>query len=289
MPKPDILPMPKSMCMVRDAAMTITITPLSMSTARIAATTTMDMITTHTNISTNIMTMVMCMAPAASMTDSALFRLMTWLSPAYPVGAFSYSHGLEWLVESGAVHDTATLTAWLEDLLAYGAGRNDAIFFAAAYRAAGNRAQLRDIAELAAAFAPSAERRLETCAQGSAFSTVTRRTWHSPSLEHLGGDDDPLAYPVAVAAAAADHGIDLATALHAYLQAFSANLVSAGVRLIPLGHTDGQIVLTRLEAPVARAAKAGIALTLDDLGGATVLADIASMKHETQYTRLFRS
>ncbi len=229
------------------------------------------------------------MAPAASMTDPALYRLMAWLSPAYPVGAFSYSHGLEWLVESGAVRDAATLTAWLEDVLAVGAGRNDAIFFAAAYRSACDPARLREIAELAAAFAPSAERCLETCAQGTAFSTVTRKTWRSPALERLGGDDDPLAYPVAVAAAAADHGIDLPTALLAYLQAFTSNLVSAGVRLIPLGHTGGQIVLTRLEAPVTQAAERGLALTLDDLGGAAVLGDIAAMKHETQYTRLFRS
>lgn len=227
--------------------------------------------------------------PTASMTDPALYRLMTWLSPAYPVGAFSYSHGLEWLVETGAVRDAATLVAWLEDVLAFGAGRNDAIFFTAAYRAAGDLDKLREIAELAAAFAPAAERHLETCAQGSAFSAVTRRAWRSPTLDRIDQDDAPLAYPVAVAVAAADHGIELALALPAYLQAFSANLVSAGVRLVPLGHTDGQIALTRLETPVARAAEAGLSLTLDDLGGATVLADIAAMRHETQYTRLFRS
>ncbi|MBX7197841.1 MAG: urease accessory protein UreF [Rhodospirillaceae bacterium] len=233
--------------------------------------------------------MATSMAPAASMTDPALYRLMAWLSPAYPVGAFSYSHGLEWLVESGAVRNAATLAAWLEDVLAFGAGRNDAIFFCAAYRAAGDSTKLRDIAELAAAFAPAAERRLETCAQGSAFSAVTRKTWRSPALEQLDAGDESLPYPVAVATAAADHGIDLTTALHAYLQAFGANLVSAGVRLIPLGHTDGQIVLTRLEGPVARAAEAALPHTLDDLGGAAVLTDIAAMKHETQYTRLFRS
>ncbi len=227
--------------------------------------------------------------PAASMTDPALYRLMTWLSPAYPVGAFSYSHGLEWLVETGAVRDAATLVAWLEDVLAFGTGRNDAVFFTAAYRWAGDLDRLRGIVELAAAFAPSAERHMETCAQGSAFSAVTRKAWRSATLDRIDCDDAPLAYPVAVAVAAADHGIALAPALLAYLQAFSANLVSAGVRLVPLGHTDGQIALTRLESPVARAAEAGLALTLDDLGGGAVLADIAAMKHETQYTRLFRS
>lgn len=234
-------------------------------------------------------TTAMFMGPAANMTDPALYRLMAWLSPAYPVGAFSYSHGLEQLVETGAVNNAATLVAWLEDILRHGAGRNDAIFFAAAYRGAADAEKLAEIAELASAFAPAAERHLETCAQGSAFSTVTRKAWRSPTLDQLDRDDAPLAYPVAVAVAVADHGIDLAPALFAYLQAFSANLVSAGVRLIPLGHTDGQVALTRLEAPVARAAETGLSLTLDDLGGAAVLADIAAMKHETQYTRLFRS
>ena len=240
-------------------------------------------------ITTTVMITAMCMDLTASMTDPALYRLLTWLSPAYPVGAFSYSHGLEWLVETSAVRNRDDLVAWLEDVLAVGAARNDAIFFAASYRTMGNIEHLRGIAELAAAFAPAAERQLETCAQGSAFSATTRKAWRSPTLDALDRDDAPLAYPVAVAAAAADHGIPLESALFAYLQAFTANLVSAGVRLIPLGHTDGQIALTRLEAPVARAAEAELTLGLDDLGGAMVLGDVAAMKHETQYTRLFRS
>ncbi len=241
------------------------------------------------------MTMGMSMVPAASMTDNmtdpGLYRLMAWLSPAYPVGAFSYSHGLEWLVESGAVKNVNDLTGWVSDILTFGGGRNDAILFAAAYRAAAaqDHVELGEIADLAAALAPSAERQLETTAQGRAFSTVTRKAWRSSTLDHLEQDERLLAYPVAVAVAAADHGIALAPALMAYLQAFSANLVSAGVRLIPLGHTDGQIALTCLEEPVSKAAETGMAGSLDDLGGCAVLADNAAMKHETQYTRLFRS
>lgn len=234
---------------------------------------------------------VMSMVPAANMTDPALYRLMAWLSPAYPVGAFSYSHGLEWLVESGAVKNVNDLTGWVSDILAFGSGRNDAILFAAAYRAAvaQDHAELREIADLAAALAPSAERQLETTAQGRAFSTVTRKAWRSATLDGLEQDERLLAYPVAVAVAAADHGIALAPALMAYLQAFSANLVSAGVRLIPLGHTEGQIALNRLEEPVSKATEIGMAGGLDDIGGGAVLGDIAAMKHETQYTRLFRS
>lgn len=225
------------------------------------------------------------------MTDGALYRLMTWLSPSYPVGAFSYSHGLEWFVEVGRVNNRTALIDWISDILAHGGGRNDAILFSHAYRAAQkkNHTALLDVAFLAAAMAVSRERHLETTAQGAAFSIVTRTTWKSASLEFLAGHVDVIAYPVAVAAAAADHDISLELALDAYIHAFAANLISAGVRLIPLGHTDGQLCMTALEHNVRITAEAALTASLDDLGGAAVFSDIAAMKHETQYTRLFRS
>jgi urease accessory protein len=216
---------------------------------------------------------------------------MTWLSPAYPVGSYSYSHGLEWTVEAGGVKDAATLGDWIEDTLAHGAGRSDAIFLAAAWRAMDGRDQrlLAETAELAAAFAPSAERRLETLAQGAAFLEATRAVWPAPGLERLAGDGAEVAYPVAVGACAAAHGLTLAPTAQAFVQAFAASLVSAGVRLIPLGQTDGLRVLARLEPLIARIVAEALAARLDDVGGAAVAADIASMRHETQYTRLFRS
>ncbi len=226
------------------------------------------------------------------MNDRALYRLMAWLSPSYPVGAFSYSHGLEWLVETGDVRDAETLTAWVTHILIYGSGRNDAIFFAHAYRAVTEKRDeaLLEIVELAGASVASAERHLETNSQGRAFGETTARAWRSATLDRLlAKEDAPLAYPVAVAVAAADHVIDLPSALAAYVHAFAANLVSAGVRLVPLGHTAGQITLTKLEAPVAQAVQVGLSSTLDDIGGAAFMMDIAAMKHETQYTRLFRS
>ena len=223
------------------------------------------------------------------MTDGALYRLMTWLSPSYPVGAFSYSHGLEWLVEAGEVTNRTALVAWISDVLAFGGGRNDAIFFAHSHRAAGDHDALCAINELATAMTASRERHLEATAQGTAFSTITCAAWKSAALERLASDVEEIAYPIAVGAAAADHGISLEQALSAYVHAFTANLISAGVRLIPLGHTDGQICLRELEAAVAATVATGLSAALDDLGGAAVLADIASIKHETQYTRLFRS
>jgi len=226
-----------------------------------------------------------------SLATLALARLMTWLSPAYPVGSYSYSHGLEWLVEVGSVKNAATLGDWIEDVLRYGAGRSDAVFLGKAWRAVtgGDERLLAETVDLAAAFAPSAERRLETLGQGAAFLSATRSVWPAPELDRLAADGGEVAYPVAVGACAAVHGLPLAPTAQAFVQAFAASLVSAGVRLIPLGQTDGLRVLARLEPLIPRIAAAALAADLDDVGGAAVVADIASMRHETQYTRLFRS
>jgi urease accessory protein len=223
---------------------------------------------------------------------AALYRLMAWLSPAYPVGAFSYSSGTEWAVEAGDITDAATLQAWLTVLIGEGGGFADAVFFAHAHRAAAanDAAALRDVAELAAAFVPSKERFLETTVQGRAFIEVTRAAWHCPAITRLDKAwDGPVALPVAVGVACAGHGIALASALHAFLHALVANWISAGVRLIPLGQTDGQRVLAALEATVGGAAARALTTPLDEVGTCAFRADLASMRHETQYTRLFRS
>ena len=219
-----------------------------------------------------------------------LARLMTWLSPAFPVGGFSYSHGLEWIVETGRLKHAATLGDWIEDILLHGAGRTDAIFLAEAWRtvAAAEPASLSEVADLAAALAPSAERRLETLAQGAAFLAAVKAVWPHPAIEALAAREE-VAYPVAVGACAAAHGLPLVETAQAFMQAFAANLVSAGVRLIPLGQTEGLRVIARLEPLVPRIVASALAASLDDVGGAAVAADIASMRHETQYTRLFRS
>jgi urease accessory protein len=217
---------------------------------------------------------------------------MTWMSPAYPVGAFSYSSGLEWAVEAGDVRDAPTLTAWLMTLIGHGSVFGDATIFCHAYRAvaAGDDEALAAAAELAAALAGSRERFLETTAQGQAFLQITRAAWATPALERLATAwDGPATYPVAVAAACAGHGIVLGPALHAFLHGVASNLVSAGVRLIPLGQTDGQRVLAALEVPIRQAAERALTTSLDGIGMAALRADIAGMRHETQYTRLFRS
>ena len=217
---------------------------------------------------------------------------MAWLSPAFPVGAFSYSSGIEWAVETGDITDAAALQSWLGVMLSEGGGYCDAVLFAQAHRAAldDDDKALYEVAELAAAFAPSKERHLETTAQGNAFVEAARAAWGCVALDRLKSIwDGSVAYPVAVAVTAAGHGIALEPALAAYLQALAANWVSAGVRLIPLGQTQGLRVLAALERAVAATAQRALNASLDDIGSAAFRSDLASVLHETQYTRLFRS
>ena len=226
------------------------------------------------------------------MESGALYRLMAWLSPAYPVGAFSYSGGIEWAAEAGDIKDAASLRKWLAVMLEHGSGFCDGVLFVHAHRAtaAEDAAALRVVAELSAALVPSKERFLETTTQGRAFLDVTRAAWPCAALADFAAAwNGPMALPVAVGVACAGHGIPCDAALHAFLHALAANWISAGVRLIPLGQTDGQRVLAALEKTVGATAARALTTSLADIGGAAFRADLAGMRHETQYTRLFRS
>jgi urease accessory protein len=228
---------------------------------------------------------------ASATIERTLLTLMTWLSPAYPVGAFSYSHGLEWAVEEGLVRTRDDLAAWLETLLHHGAGRTDALLLAAAHRATtgGDTSALEALIELAEALLPTAELALEALAQGAAFVRATTATWPGGEGRLAALADRDVVYPLAVGVAAAEHGLGLELTLPAYLHGLTANLVSAGVRLIPLGQTDGQIVLAGLTAAIEAIAAEALAGGLDDLYTSVPMVDWCSMRHETQYTRLFRS
>jgi urease accessory protein len=225
-----------------------------------------------------------------SASERALMPLMLWLSPAFPVGSFAYSQGLEWAVEDGDVHDARSLGGWLVDLLTLGAPRADAILFAASFRAAEDEEwlALAEVNDLAVALANTAERRLETTAQGLAFVGAARAAWDCEPLRQL-AEIERVAYPVAVAAAAAGHGLPLEGSLQAFILAQVAAAVSAVVRLGPIGQTDGQKILATLVPRIRALATEATGSTLADLGGAAFRADIGSMKHETQYSRLFRS
>jgi urease accessory protein len=228
----------------------------------------------------------------ASLTQDALYRLLIWLSPAYPVGAFAYSSGIEWAVEAGDINNVATLRDWITDILTLGSGFNDGVLFAQMHRAtaAGDDGAAIEIAELAAALVASRERYEETTKLGRAFIEVTGAAWPCQALVRLKEIwPGAVAYPVAVGTACAGHDVPLVPALHAFLTAIVANWISAGVRLIPLGHTDSQRLLQVLEPVVGETAQRAMTSSLGDLGSATFRADLAGIKHETQYTRLFRS
>jgi urease accessory protein len=214
----------------------------------------------------------------------ALLHLLTWLSPAFPTGGFAYSHGLEFAVEDGDVTSAATLQDWLADLLHDGAGRNDAILLRHAY----HTADLCAVATFAAACAPTRELAAETINQGTAF-VAAAKPWLPPALATMFAEIGPIAYPVAVGALAAAAGIDETATTIAYLHAWTASIVSAGVRLIPLGQTAGLAVQAGLEPAIRETADRTRGASLDAIASACISAEIASMRHETQYTRLFRS
>ena len=266
------------------------------------------------------------MAMAETATPAGLYRLLAWTSPSFPTGAFSYSHGLEAAVDDGTVYDRASLQAWIAAVITHGSGRIDADIVRDAYRAAEaqDMAALGAANQRGIAFRATAELTLESSQQGGAFLTTWRAAWPEagtaasasphPNPPPLAGEGTRnLVYPPPQAgegrvgvfapaecrscvchsavfgAAAARSGIALEDALVGYLHAFIGNLVSAGIRLGVIGQTDGQRILAALESVVTEAARASLTRDPADFGAATFAVDLASMAHETQYSRLFRS
>jgi urease accessory protein len=213
-----------------------------------------------------------------------LLRLMSWLSPVFPTGAYAYSAALEQAVAAGSVTDTQTLETWLRALLEAGPQWNDAVFFAAAWRAAADAASLAEIAELAVAMTGSAERHRETVDQGTGFLDAAANWFDDGALPPRGA---PLC--VAVGAACGLQQIALADGLAAFLHAFVANQLQVAIRLSVTGQRGAAGLLAGLEPAIAETAARAASSSLDDLGSNTVLADIAAMQHETLKSRLFLS
>jgi urease accessory protein len=233
-------------------------------------------------------------APAAS-DPVRLVRLLTWLSPAFPIGGFAYSHGLETAVATGLVTTAEDLAAWIATLIAHGSARADALLLCHAWRAeqTDDETLAAAVASLADASRATAELALEAHAQGEAFLAAVAAGWPDPAFDRyralLGRIDRPPAHACVVGVAAAAAGIALEAAVAAWLQAFAAGLVAAGVKLIPLGQRDGLRVQAGLEPAILAAARRAPSLSLAEIGTATWVADWTSAAHETQYTRLFRS
>jgi urease accessory protein len=222
----------------------------------------------------------------------SLNRALVWFSPAFPIGAFSFSHGLEWAVEVGDITDRQSLEDWIRLLLVSGSGWSDAVLFAQSHKAtaARNGKKLAEVAELAVALQPSKERRLEATMQGDAFVKAIETAWPNAGLAFLHQSiDPPHALCVAGGAATTDAGLSLLEATGAFLTGFCQNLISAAIRLAPIGQSDGLRAMAALEPAIAETAIRATRATLKDVGGMALRSDIASMRHETQMTRLFRS
>lgn len=212
-------------------------------------------------------------------TATEILTLTQWFSPAFPVGAFAYSHGLEWAIDSGDVTNKEQSEAWISDVLRHGAGWNDSLFLGAAYRA--GTTDVDEIDAMSRAFSASAERLKETRLQGEAFCEIIAKVWAA--------DLKGLTYPVAVGRAARLQGLPLELTTQFYLQAFMANLAAVTMRLAPLGQTEGQRMIREMTPLCSQVAAQASCAALDDLGSSAFLSDIASMKHETQYSRIFRT
>lgn len=208
----------------------------------------------------------------------ARLTLMQWLSPAFPTGAFAYSHGLERVIAAGDVHDAASMERWLRNILQHGAGWNDAVLLCAALRPGADHPALD---HLARALQPSLERTQESAEQGAALArTIAAMT---------GRPLPPRLLPIALGEAAAPLGLVPAEVAQLYLQGFAANLCLIATRHIPLGQTEGQAVLARLQPDIIEIGDRAALAETSDLASASFAADLAAMQHETMDVRIFRT
>lgn len=207
--------------------------------------------------------------------NAQLLMLLNWMSPAFPIGAYAYSHGLEWAIESGDVSTQSEVEEWIADLISHGSGWNDAVLFNLSFE--------QNVNELAIAMCPSKERYLETTQLGAAFEIAASVFLQRDIIA------SEIAYPVAVARACKTMGIDPTHALLAFMQGFSNALISVAVRLVPLGQTAGLEIMRNLMPLIVKTAARAAIATEAELGSVTLLSDVASMKHETQYSRVFRT
>ena len=207
---------------------------------------------------------------------SALF------SPSFPIGAFSYSHGLEAAIAASLVVDTETAEKWIKTCLMSGSGRNDAIIFAHAWRAEPDKRE--KLNELAFALCASAERDQETRELGASFRDIAARVYQVSVT-----NEQSVAYPVMAGIATRQLHCELLLSLVFFLQSFVNNLISVSVRAVPLGQSEGQRILYRLIPWIEQLANETIYTSLDQIGGHAFLADHMAIKHETMETRIYRT
>lgn len=220
--------------------------------------------------------------------------MQIWFSPSFPAGSFAYSQGLEGASDAGLVTDEGSLLAWIGDLFRFGSISNDLVLLACVWKAAGARKwqELSEAAEFGAALQPSAERRLEASTQGASFLEAICAAWTcanlTEALEHC-CEHAPIPYAVAAGLVSAAHGLHLCPTLEAFALAFASAQISAGIRLGVIGQTAGQRIVRALLPIIGEATAHASAATFDEIGSASFSADLLTLEHESQYTRLFRT
>lgn len=240
-----------------------------------------------------IITPRMTMATIMTTDPRTLLRLLSWLSPSFPVGGFAYSHGLEAASEHGIVTDAGTLGDWLDGAITFGSARNDSVILSVTHRLvlAGDEAGLRDVADLARCLFGAPELAGESIVQGNAFWRTVTTAWPDPAFAKLREflPEGAIAYSVAVGVASAVHGIGRLDAITAFLHGFAGGGVSAAIRLGMIGQTDGQRVIRALETTILETSAKTATASIEDIGSASLAIDMMALAHETQTTRLFRS
>ncbi len=219
------------------------------------------------------------------MSQYTLLRLMTLLSPSFPVGGFAYSSGLEQAVADQLVTDSETLGDWLVSIVQRGSIWNDAVLLAESHRRVGNGTSISEIIDLAEALAGSKERHLEQQNLGGAFIDAVKASGLIMPLS-IG---ERAAYPVAIGAITAAQGLELESALGAFLHGYISNQIQCAIRLGVLGQNGGVALLSSFEPVILETARRANLSTLYDLGASSLMADISAMRHEALYSRIFRS
>jgi urease accessory protein len=218
-----------------------------------------------------------------------LLRLLQLASPMLPVGAYAYSQGLEWAVESGWVRDEASAAGWIGGVLGQGPAQLEAPVLARLYRAWANDdlAQVHHWSRYLDAARESGELQAEARQLGESLAVLltqlgveAARDWKE--IEYAG-------FPTMFALAAMHYRVPLPETALGYLWAWCENQVAAAMKLVPLGQAAGQRILSALIGQLPAAVERGLALTDDEIGVLTPRLAIGSARHETQYTRLFRS
>jgi urease accessory protein len=227
-----------------------------------------------------VMTIAIPMRMTTHMTihTNHLLILQQMLSPAFPVGSFAYSQGLEAAVQAGWVSDAPQTEVWLRDILSHGSAWSDLVLCAHAVH---GRTGVRRLDDLARALCLAPERKRETLQQGKAFASAANTTWGLALI--------PAAYPVVLGQAIVELELPPAASLSALLLAQITAQVSAAQRLVPLGQTEAQSVIAHLSSLCAPLADRALSTELDDIGGFAPLADVAMQRHGGLYSKLFQS